>query len=66
VSAALAPAPERQAGPPRPRRMTLEERLAGALERTRVAGDAQCPVCSGTLERRVDGADCRDCGANIH
>jgi DnaJ-class molecular chaperone len=46
--------------------MTLEERLTGALERTRVAGDAQCPVCTGTLEPHADGAECRDCAANIH
>ena len=61
MSAALAPAPERHAPAARPRRMTLEERLTGALERTRVAGDAQCPVCTGTLEPRTDGAECRDC-----
>jgi hypothetical protein len=65
VSAALAPAPERAAVEPRPRRMTLEERLTSALERTRTAGSDECPVCTGTLEPVVDGAACRDCGARL-
>jgi hypothetical protein len=65
VSAALAPAPARQVAAPRPRRMTLEERLTEALERTRVAGEAQCPVCAGTLGPRPEGAGCRDCGASL-
>ena len=65
MSAALAPAPERQAAQPRPRRMTLEERLTGALERTRVAGDAECPLCTGTLLPHADGAQCRACGTRV-
>jgi DnaJ-class molecular chaperone len=65
VSGAVATAPEREAAPPRPRRMTLEELLTGALARTRIAGTDECPVCAGALEPASDGAACRDCGARL-
>jgi tRNA(Ile2) C34 agmatinyltransferase TiaS len=65
VSGALATAPEREAAPPRPRRMTLEELLEGALERTRVADTAECPLCAGPLEAQADGARCAHCGSRL-
>ena len=45
--------------------LTLEERLAGALEAARAEGRTECPVCQGPMTPASRKATCRDCGSSI-
>ena len=56
----------RRAYAPAGGRLTLEERLAGALEEARAQGRTECPVCEGPMAPTGAGATCRHCGSSIH
>jgi len=59
----LRPAAE---GRPRPRRLTLEQRLEGTWEGLRSAGHAACPLCRMPMQRGADGGGrCSGCGAQL-
>ena len=45
--------------------LTLEERLARALDAARAEGRTECPVCQGRMTAAGGGAACRDCGSSI-
>ena len=54
------------AGAPPGGRLTLEERLTGALEAARAEGRTDCPVCNGPMvPAAADVPICRDCGSSI-
>ena len=55
-----------EGGFPRPRRLTLEERLEGAWASLRATGAADCPLCHAPLRRAPDGAGrCASCGSAL-
>ena len=56
------------ARPPRRRgsdgdRLTLERMLASVWEGLIAAGAAECPICSGAMDRAGEVARCRGCGS---
>jgi hypothetical protein len=71
VSAAVVEAPSalfaaaRAGGMPRGRRSTLEELLESRWQAARAEGEAECPVCSATLQLEGSQARCRGCGATL-
>ena len=53
------------AGPFGRRRLTLEERLDGALHAARTNGSTECPVCDARITSTRAGAECGGCGARL-
>ena len=51
---------------PRPRGLTLEQRLEGSLQDLRLRGSAECPLCRASMQRAADGAgECSGCGSKL-
>ena len=50
---------------PRPRGLTLEQRLEGAWEGLRSGGAAECPLCRAPMRRHGNHALCSGCGSRL-
>jgi hypothetical protein len=50
---------------PRPRRLTLEQRLEGSLAELRTAGSTECPLCRAPMRPAADGGECSGCGSRL-
>jgi hypothetical protein len=46
-------------------RVTLEERLAGALAELHSAGSTECPLCRAPMRPAADGGECSGCGSRL-
>ncbi len=59
----LRPAAE---GSPRPRRLTLEQRLEGSLAELRAGATTDCPVCRAPMRPVAGGGgECTGCGSHL-
>jgi hypothetical protein len=52
-------------GSPRPRRLTLEQRLDGALSELQAGATTACPVCQAPMLPAPDGGRCSGCGSQL-
>jgi hypothetical protein len=52
-------------GPPRPRRLTLEQRLDTALSELRAGANSECPVCRAPMRPVAGGGECTGCGSQL-
>ncbi|HEY8769255.1 MAG TPA: hypothetical protein VIM03_01850 [Thermoleophilaceae bacterium] len=53
-------------GSPRPRRLTLEQRLEGSLRDLSAGTTADCPLCRAPMKPAAGGGgECTGCGSHL-
>jgi hypothetical protein len=52
-------------GHPRPRRLTLEERLERSFAELRSGAATECPVCRAPMHPTAEGGECGSCGSQL-